>query len=132
MPLLSKPSSSAYASLTYITLGVLIDIWSGIWHWYLKNNPPENSAVWYICYGFLFTGLALLVIGLLIGPIGRAARHAELPPPEATPAEASIQHEAAQHPPAVVASNTAAPPLVVPPDGNGPPRVEAPTVASHR
>jgi hypothetical protein len=115
MALLSKPSSSAYASLLYITVGVLIQIWSGIWYWYLSNNTPENPASWYWCYGFLLTGLALLVIGLLIGQIGRAARHAELPPPDATPAEANIQHEAAAHTPIVLGPNAAAPPLAVPP-----------------
>jgi hypothetical protein len=109
MPLLSKPSSSAYASLLYITVGALTGVWSGIWYWYMSNYPPTDAATWYWCYGFLLTGLVLVVIGLAIGPIGRAARHAELPPTEATPAEAAIQQEAAAHPPVAVAAQPIAP-----------------------
>ena len=102
MPILTKPSSAACASLLYVTIGVLTGVWSGVWYWYMTGHPPENAATWYWCYGFLLTGLALLVIGLAIGPIGRAARHAELPPAEVTPAETNIQRTAASHPPAAV------------------------------
>jgi hypothetical protein len=109
MPLLSKPSSSAYASLLYITVGALTDVWSGIWYWYMRNHPPDSPATWYWCYGFLLTGFVVLVIGLTIGPIGRAARHAELPPPEVTPTEATIQREAAAHPPLAVPLQPTAP-----------------------
>ena len=109
MPLLSKPASSAYASLLYITLGALTNVWSGIWYWYMSNYPPANPATWYWCYGFLLTGLALFIIGLAIGPIGRAARRAELPPPEATLTEAKIQQTAASHAPIAVPVQPAVP-----------------------
>ena len=39
----------------------------------------------------------------MLGPLGRQARRAELPPADATPAEATIQQTAAAHPPAVAA-----------------------------
>jgi hypothetical protein len=129
MPLLSRPSFSAYAALMYITVGLLTDVWSGIWYWYLRNYEPADSTTWYWCYGFLLTGLALLVIGLLIGPIGRAARHAELPPHEVTPAEARTQQEAAARAPMIAPANPAAPAVVAEPRA-GEPRVPSPPVAT--
>jgi RsiW-degrading membrane proteinase PrsW (M82 family) len=87
MPMLSKPSPAARLSVMYITIGALIDVWSGIWFWYMSNHPPENEAMHYWCWGFLFTGATLLAIGLALGKIGRAAQHAELPP-EALPSAA--------------------------------------------
>jgi hypothetical protein len=94
-PTLSKPSSAASASLFYITLGALMTVWSGIWYIYLRNNPPEHPASHYFCYGFLGTGLVLLAIGLTLGPLSRWARHAELPPTEATPEVPKVQTNAA-------------------------------------
>jgi hypothetical protein len=83
-PTLSKPSSAASASLFYITVGALLTVWSGIWYLYLRNNPPGHQIYHYLCYGFLGTGLVLLVIGVILGPLSRFARHAELPPTEVT------------------------------------------------
>jgi hypothetical protein len=95
MPILSHPAFGPRASLVYITLGSLIDIWVGVWYFVFARNDPEMSAVtafWLI--GLFLTGLLLLVIGLLLGRIGQAARRAELPPPEALPAEAAVQQAA--------------------------------------
>jgi len=93
-PLMSKPSGAAPATLVYITLGAIMTVWSGIWFMYLSNNPPTHQAINYLCYGFLITGIVLLVIGIILGPISRWARHAELPPVEAT--SAAIQTEQAR------------------------------------
>ena len=82
-PILSKPSSSAPTSLFYITVGALMTVWSAIWFFYLNRSGSNNQVVYYLCTGFLVTGLVLLAIGLLIGPLGRHARKAELPPTEA-------------------------------------------------
>jgi len=82
-PILSKPSSSAPTSLFYITLGALMTVWSAIWYFYLNRSGSENQGLYYLCVGFLVTGLVLLTIGMLIGPLGRQARKAELPPTEA-------------------------------------------------
>jgi len=105
MAILSKPSASAHMAVIYVTVGALTDVWSGIWYAYLTNNPPERNSTWYWCYGFLLTGLALFVIGLAIGRIGRSARHAELPPEEATPAVEKVDKEAAQRAPLIAPVN---------------------------
>ena len=82
-PILSKPSSSAPTSLFYITLGALMTVWSAIWYFYLNRSGSNQTVLYYLCTGFLVTGLVLLTIGVLIGPLARNARKAELPPPEA-------------------------------------------------
>jgi hypothetical protein len=98
MSILSKPSSAARTSLIYITVGALTIVWSGIWYAYLSHTPPANDLTWYWCYGFLLTGLTLLIIGLAIGRIGRSARHAELPPEEVTPEVTKVEQTAAHSP----------------------------------
>jgi hypothetical protein len=109
MPLLSQPSSAAKTSLLYITIGALTDIWSGVWYIYLRQNPPENPHLWYFAYGFLLTGLTLVIIGFGIGRIGRSARHAELPPEEVTGAVAQVDQDAAQRAPMIAPINPALP-----------------------
>ena len=66
-PTLSKPSGAAPASLFYITLGALMTVWSGIWFMYLRNHDGSgHSGQFYICTGFLITGLVLLAIGFTL------------------------------------------------------------------
>jgi hypothetical protein len=96
-PTLSKPSGAAPASLVYITLGALMSVWSGIWFMYLRNNAiSTRSGQFYVCMGFLVTGIVLVAIGLGLGPLSRMARHAELPPQEVT--DAAVQSEKAAAP----------------------------------
>ena len=123
MPILTTPSGAFPISLVYITVGTLIDIWSGVAMIYY---PPETNWGHFLLVGSLITGIALLVICLLLGPIGRAARHAELPPTEVTDAVATTAQTAAANPPPVVPT-TAAPPgeIVVP---SGTPAMPAATV----
>ena len=90
MPILSS-SPSARVSLYYITGGALLETWSVIWYWWLTKYPPEREWVLFFCYGLMATGAILFVIGLSLGWIGRAARRAELPPPEVT--EDAVQAE---------------------------------------
>jgi hypothetical protein len=94
MPLLSNPSPATRTALSYITVGSLTVVWTGIWYVFLYNNPPEpDSTAYYWCTGFLVTGLALLCIGLGLGRIGRAAQRAELIRIEATsPAATTDAH----------------------------------------
>ena len=102
MPMLSKPSKEARAALVYITLGALIDVWSAIWYFWLLNRRDEVSdSTWFWCYGFLLTGLTLLIIGFAIGQIGRSARKAELPPEEASATVANADQKAAARAPMV-------------------------------
>ncbi len=121
MPVLSKPSSAAHMAIVYITVGTVVDIWSGVWCWYLRNYPPQTSVPFYWCAGLFLTGLALVVIGLALGRIGRSARHAEMPPPEVTPAEEEATREAAARVPVAMPMNPAFPqgavaqPMAVPP-----------------
>jgi RsiW-degrading membrane proteinase PrsW (M82 family) len=85
-PILSKPSSAAPTSLVFITLGALLVVWSGLWYFYLQNNPPSHQFVHYLDAGFLLSGIVFLMIGIFLGPMARFARQAELPPSEVTPA----------------------------------------------
>lgn len=88
MLLTGKRFVTARVALIYITLGALTEIWSGVWFWYLRDhNPPASDFTWFLCYGFLLTGLALLVIGLLIHQVSRAAPKS---PPVAEPAEPAV------------------------------------------
>jgi hypothetical protein len=125
MPMLSKPTSAAQIALVYITLGALIGVWTGVWYWW---DPPQTTAASFWLAGFALTGLTLLIIGLAVGQIGRAARHAELPPPEVTPAAVKAEQSAAERAPMAIPANPAMP--VVAPNGPAnPPGKTAPPVA---
>ena len=112
MSLLSRPASTTYTSLTFVTVGALTDVWSGVWWWYLREYSPDSRLPFLFCYGFLLTGLVLFIIGLSIGQLGRAARSAELPPSEVTPSVALTEETAARNPnPAVVAAPVSTAPI---------------------
>jgi hypothetical protein len=98
MPLLSKPSPHAHAALIYVTVGALMMVWTAVWFVYIQNYPPVTDLPFYLLTDFGITGLVLFIIGLSVGQIGRAARQAELPPPEAMRAEQQIQQTAASRP----------------------------------
>jgi hypothetical protein len=68
------------------------------------GNPGDDSNVWFWVAGFFLTGLVLIILGLLLGPLGRAAREAELPPKETTRDEAQIKAQAAANPNPMVAA----------------------------
>jgi hypothetical protein len=96
MPVLTKPSSAFSTSLIYITVGTLLDVWTIVsWIFY----PPTSELGHFLLVGFLVTGIAVLAIGLFLGPIGRAARHAELPPAEVTESVAHTDQTTAANPP---------------------------------
>lgn len=137
MSILTKPSFAAPTALIFVTLGALIQVWTGVYYAFtrmqwskyeearaggdadvLKGMVPVSESTWFWIAGFFLTGLVLFIIGLTIGQIGRAARDAEMPPAEATHAEAQIQHAAAVHQPQVTggvpAAGVAAPGGVAP------------------
>ena len=126
MAILTTPSAAFPTSLIYITLGTLIDIWTVA---SLVFYPPTSDWGYFLVVGLVVTGLALLIIGLLLGPIGRAARTAELPPTEVTSAVEQVEQTAAANPPALVAVNAVpqgAPPIVM----ESPAPLLAPTAAA--
>lgn len=85
MSLISKPSPVTRTAVVYVTVGALTDVWSGIWYLYLRDKHPTSEDAIYWCYGFLLTGLTLVLIGLAlgwiarIGRIDRPARYVEMP-----------------------------------------------------
>jgi hypothetical protein len=94
-------------ALVYVTVGALMMIWTGVWYVYRHNNPPVGNAEPYWMGGFFITGLTLVVIGLGVGQIGRAARRAD-PPTETIVAAA---------PPVVTAPVEEVPVMPAPPAG---------------
>lgn len=101
MPMLSNPAFGPRTALAYVTGGTLMCVWTAVW--YYTREYELTRSQWFWVAGFFLSGLTFVFLGLLLGPLGRAARQAELPPPEAVGAEAAIQQAAAANPPAVVA-----------------------------
>jgi len=101
------------AAVIYVTVGALIDVWSGIWGFYLLNNPGHGTAAWYWCYGLLLTGAALVLIGMAIGWIGRSRpvrRHAGPPHEDVSSAATANELPVAARSPVPIEGNlTAAP-----------------------
>jgi hypothetical protein len=75
MPLTSasKPSSVAPAALTYITIGGMLTVWSGVWFAYEQNAEHASRAIIYICAGLLLSGIGMLIVGLVLGWIAHRA-----------------------------------------------------------
>jgi hypothetical protein len=73
----SKTSAPAQTSLIYLTIGCLMIVWTGVWYIYLLNHPAGSAGIYYLVAGFALTGITLVAIGLAVGQIGRAARHAQ-------------------------------------------------------
>ena len=59
----TAPSSAPGTSLTYITIGALLAIWSAVW--YFGWSPQNPWAT--ICVGLFLTGLTFLAIGFGVG-----------------------------------------------------------------
>ena len=106
MAIMTRPSGAFPTALAYITVGTLACIWMIV---SLIYYPPQTQFGNFLLVGFLATGLAVLVIGVLVGTIGRAARHAELPPSEVTPSVEQAEQNAAAHPQVVVPEATTVP-----------------------
>src|SRR4051794_21002699 len=76
----TKGSAAARMAVMYITIGILTVVWTTIWMIWMNRNGVEGNQ-WYIAYGFMGSGIALTVIGFIMGHVGRAARQADMPPP---------------------------------------------------
>ncbi len=91
MQFVRPTSSPAKTALTYITVGILMMVWTGVYWAYRSQNATDNDPVpYYWITGFMATGLALLVIGLGIGQIGRVTRQAEATPPAVVTAQPNV------------------------------------------
>jgi hypothetical protein len=101
MPILTQPAFGPKVALIYVTAGMLIDVWTLVWYFTRDYELSRTQQFWVI--GLVLTGLTFILLGLVLGPLGRQARRAELPPADETNAEATIQQTAAAHPPAVAA-----------------------------
>jgi hypothetical protein len=97
----TKTSGSARMAVVYITVGAILCVWTAIWYIWMNRHPPETDGPYFWCYGFFFTGMTLMIIGLAVGKIGQSARHAEAPP-DTSNAQGAAQLQAAT-PPAVAA-----------------------------
>ncbi|QEL15287.1 hypothetical protein [Limnoglobus roseus] len=103
MAMLTQPAFGPKLSIGLILAGTLMDVWTLVWRFTLGGDELTPTSRFFF-YGTLLTGITLLLVGLFLGHIGRAARKAEMPPAEITTAEAAINQTAAAHPPAVVSN----------------------------
>jgi hypothetical protein len=128
----TKGSAAARMAVMYITIGVLLMVWSGIWWTYMARHPPSGDGVWFLCFGCLLSGAAFTVIGFIMGHVGRSARQADLPPTvSTTPMPGQIQPVPGQMPGTIVPP-AAAPAPVVPAQVAAPPQpVAAPAVPAN-
>ena len=113
------PSGSARMAVGYITTGILMIVWTGVWMHYLYNYAESSSqGYWYISSGLMLSGFALLAIGILMGRIGQEAKNADgvAAMPTAAEAVATFPQQIAPQP--AVAQQVAAPvqqmPMVAP------------------
>ena len=99
MAMLSKPSFGPRTSLIYITIGSLVLVWTAVYYaFFIAGDHKHHRTALFWIVGFMLTGITLIVVGLLLGNIGRAARRAEMTPEEVTNAEAKVQQTAAANP----------------------------------
>jgi hypothetical protein len=138
MPILSHPAFGPRTALAYVTGGSLMCVWTLVW--YFTRDYQLARSQWFWVAGIFLSGTTFIFLGLILGPLGRVARQAELPPIDALRAEAMIQAQAAAHPPAVVMAAapgapgqpaavptpTANPVLPAPPPPDAPPAQVAP------
>ena len=79
VPVSADQSRAPGTSLAYITIGAIMAVLAGTSYFFFQGN----AVLGYIRTSFFALGIILMVIGFTVGHIGRAARKAEVPPPEA-------------------------------------------------
>jgi hypothetical protein len=105
-----RQASSATTAVLYITAGSLMAIWSAVTYFYLIRHEARDFAyLW--CYGFFFSGIVLIGIGITLGHIGRAVRDAEV---GSTPGTTPVTGQAAVPIPDATKNQPAAPAKAVP------------------
>lgn len=109
--LFRNQSRSAAHAILYVTVGTLIMIWSILWYaLYLRPDPNPSTSQVFLTLGVILSGLAITVIGILFGLIGRSAKAADttlataagITPPVASlaPPGAPVQGVVSNNPPA--------------------------------
>jgi hypothetical protein len=119
----SKPSGAARLSILYITIGALMVVWTTLYYFFFLDHSGPAGSLHFWCYGFFFTGLTLIIIGVAVGSIGRAARHAELPPDPLVPKPAAPAAVLGVPQGAVPTAAPGAVPVAVVPTAAAPPAV---------
>jgi hypothetical protein len=120
----TKGSGAARMAVYYITVGILLVVWSVIWYAYMKKEDVTGDGIYFLCCGCLLSGIAVTVIGFIMGHVGQAARQADLPPTvSATPAVGQVQPVPGQTP------GTVAVPAAIPPAAGQVAAVQPPAVA---
>jgi hypothetical protein len=79
-------AKKAKLAVSYITFGMLMIVWSVIWLVYLTVPSDVKGSV-YIASGIILSGIAVVLIGMRLGDIGKEANRDEA---EIQEAEASI------------------------------------------
>ena len=78
LEMLRTQSRSASGAILYVTVGVLLMIWSGLTYYYfLMNNSDAPAWANFLCIGTILSGLAVASIGLMFGLIGSGAKGAD-------------------------------------------------------
>jgi hypothetical protein len=100
--LLRSQSRSASNAIWYVTIGLLLVIWAGLWYYYfLRPEPDPPRYQTFLCVGIILSGVTIASIGFLFGLIGRGAKAADttvavtpsapvVAPVAAGPAEAAV------------------------------------------
>ena len=71
MPILTQPAFGPKVALAYVTAGMLIDVWTLVWYFTRDYDLSRSQQFWVI--GLVLTGLTFIILGLLLGPLGRQA-----------------------------------------------------------
>jgi len=69
-------AKKAKLALSYVTCGTLMVVWSLIWLVYLTIPSDVRGSV-YIATGIILSGIAVVLIGLKLGDIGKEANRDE-------------------------------------------------------
>lgn len=72
-------AKKAKLAISYITFGTLIVVWGVVWLLYL--TMPQDVSGWvYIAAGAVVSGIAVVLIGIKVGDIGKEANRDEEDP----------------------------------------------------
>lgn len=76
----------ASSAVTFVTIGSLLIIWSGLWLGYMFSHSSGTDFMRFFATGLMLTGITLVLVGSLSGKLGRSAREADMTPVGIDPA----------------------------------------------